>query len=116
MKTRAGAVGVVGQSVAREDTREPITSAAMIKTTDVLMSLAHLHLCSWRLLHWRSQMHRCDLATTPCGLRRWWDGREGLDRGDLWQGWNRRDRSHRWERCDGWDRLCTISPFWTDLL
>src|SRR5688500_9057502 len=76
----------------------------MIKTPDVLMSTAHRRLCSCRNLPWRRQERRCDLATTLWGLRRWWDGREGLDRGDLWHGWNRRDWLHRWERCDGWHR------------
>ena len=49
-------------------------------------------------------------VTTPRGLRPWWHGRQGLDRGNLWHGWNQRygltwgkrgDGWHRWNRGDG---------------
>src|SRR5919109_3336923 len=55
MKTHAGAVGVVGQPVAHDDTGEPTTRAAIITTTDVLMPLAHRRQPSWPLLYWRSR-------------------------------------------------------------
>jgi hypothetical protein len=41
MKTQAGAVGWGGQPVAHDDNIEPITSAAIIKATDVFMSLPY---------------------------------------------------------------------------
>jgi hypothetical protein len=46
MKTQAGAVGGGGQPVAHDDNRKPINRAAIIKGTEVLMSLSHSHLCS----------------------------------------------------------------------
>lgn len=48
-KTQAGALGVVGPLVAHDAPREPLTRAAIIQATYVLMSLSHSYVGSWHL-------------------------------------------------------------------
>src|SRR5919197_5534836 len=49
-KTQAGAVGVGGPPMAHDDTKAPITRAAIIMATAILMPLLPSRLGSWRLL------------------------------------------------------------------
>jgi hypothetical protein len=48
-KTQDGAVGVDCRSMAHDETREPINSAAIIKAADVLMPLSPSRPCLWLL-------------------------------------------------------------------
>src|SRR5262249_14520634 len=49
-KAQAGAAGVGGPPMAHDDTRAPITRAAIIRATDVLTSLSPSRLYPWRFL------------------------------------------------------------------